>query len=27
VTFAGANSLGDHISGTAVLSLLDGSGA
>ncbi|BBY14070.1 MaoC family dehydratase [Mycobacterium marseillense] len=24
VTFAGANSLGDHVSGTAVLSLLDG---
>jgi acyl dehydratase len=27
VTFAGANSLGDHVSGTAVLSLLDGSHA
>ncbi|SPM35504.1 Acyl dehydratase [Mycobacterium rhizamassiliense] len=27
VAFAGANSLGDHVSGTAVLSLLDGSGA
>ena len=27
VTFAGANSLGDHVSGTAVLSLLDGSQA
>lgn len=24
VTFAGANSLGDHVSGTAILSLLDG---
>lgn len=24
VTFSGANSLGDHVSGTAVLSLLDG---
>ncbi|OBH61387.1 acyl dehydratase [Mycobacterium mantenii] len=27
VTFAGANSLGDHVSGTAILSLLDGAGA
>ncbi|MEB4210291.1 MaoC family dehydratase [Mycobacterium sp. 94-17] len=27
ITFAGSNSLGDHVSGTAVLSLLDGSGA
>ncbi|MGH3633601.1 MAG: acyl dehydratase, partial [Mycobacterium sp.] len=27
VTFKGANSLGDHVSGTAVLSLLDGAGA
>lgn len=27
VTFAGANSLGNHVSGTAVLSLLDGTGA
>ncbi|OBK98242.1 MaoC family dehydratase [Mycobacterium sp. 1165178.9] len=27
VTFKGSNSLGDHVSGTAVLSLLDGSGA
>lgn len=27
VTFAGANSLGDHVSGTAILSLLDGSQA
>jgi acyl dehydratase len=26
VTFKGANSLGDHVSGSAVLSLLDGSG-
>jgi acyl dehydratase len=26
VTFTGANSLGDHVSGTAVLSLLDGAG-
>jgi acyl dehydratase len=25
VTFAGANSLGNHVSGTAILSLLDGS--
>ena len=24
VTFRGANSLGDHVSGTAILSLLDG---
>jgi acyl dehydratase len=27
VTFQGANSLGNHVSGTAVLSLLDGAGA
>lgn len=27
VTFKGANSLSDHVSGTAVLSLLDGAGA
>ncbi|HTY33624.1 MaoC family dehydratase [Mycobacterium sp.] len=27
VTFRGSNSLGDHVSGTAVLSLLDGAGA
>jgi hypothetical protein len=27
VTFRGSNSLGDHVSGTAVLSLLDGTGA
>jgi acyl dehydratase len=27
VTFKGSNSLGDHVSGTAILSLLDGSGA
>ncbi|MEZ0354563.1 MaoC family dehydratase [Mycobacterium sp. pR1184] len=27
VTFAGANSLGNHVSGTAILSLLDGAGA
>ncbi|HYB82196.1 MAG TPA: MaoC family dehydratase [Mycobacterium sp.] len=27
VTFKGSNSLGDHVSGTAVLSLLDGAGA
>ncbi|MEZ0341333.1 MaoC family dehydratase [Mycobacterium sp. pV006] len=27
VTFKGTNSLGDHVSGTAVLSLLDGAGA
>ncbi len=27
VTFRAANSLGDHVSGTAVLSLLDGAGA
>jgi acyl dehydratase len=27
VTFQGSNSLGDHVSGTAVLSLLDGRGA
>jgi acyl dehydratase len=27
VTFTGANSLGNHVSGTAVLSLLDGAGA
>ena len=27
VTFQGANSLGNHVSGTAVLSLLDGTGA
>jgi hypothetical protein len=27
VAFKAANSLGDHVSGTAVLSLLDGSGA
>jgi len=27
VTFKAANSLGDHVSGTAVLSLLDGAGA
>ena len=27
VTFKASNSLGDHVSGTAVLSLLDGSGA
>lgn len=27
ITFKGANSLGDHVSGTAVLSLLDGAGA
>lgn len=27
VTFKGANSLGDHVSGTAVLSLLDGTSA
>ncbi|OBF48557.1 acyl dehydratase [Mycobacterium sp. 852002-50816_SCH5313054-b] len=27
VTFKGSNSLGDHVSGTAVLSLLDGDGA
>jgi hypothetical protein len=27
VTFKGANSLGDHVSGTAILSLLDGAGA
>lgn len=27
VTFAGANSLGNHVSGTAVLSLLDGAGS
>jgi acyl dehydratase len=26
VTFKGANSLGDHVSGTAILSLLDGAG-
>ena len=27
VTFKGSNSLGDHVSGTAVLSLFDGAGA
>jgi acyl dehydratase len=27
VTFKGSNSLGDHVSGTATLSLLDGAGA
>jgi acyl dehydratase len=27
VTFQGANSLGNHVSGTAILSLLDGAGA
>ena len=27
VTFQGANSLGDHVFGTAILSLLDGAGA
>ena len=27
VTFKGSNGLGDHVSGTAVLSLLDGAGA
>jgi acyl dehydratase len=27
VTFKGSNSLGDHVSGTAILSLLDGTGA
>jgi hypothetical protein len=27
VTFKASNSLGDHVSGTAVLSLLDGAGA
>ncbi|HET7072987.1 MAG TPA: MaoC family dehydratase [Mycobacterium sp.] len=27
ITFQGANSLGNHVSGTAVLSLLDGAGA
>ena len=27
VTFRGSNSLGDHVSGTAILSLLDGAGA
>lgn len=27
VTFAGTNSLGDHVSGTAILSLLDGAAA
>ena len=27
VAFRGSNSLGDHVSGTAVLSLLDGTGA
>ena len=27
VTFKGSNSLGDHVSGTAILSLLDGVGA
>jgi acyl dehydratase len=27
VTFTGSNSLGDHVSGTATLSLLDGAGA
>jgi hypothetical protein len=27
VTFKGSNRLGDHVSGTAILSLLDGSGA
>ena len=27
VTFQAANSLGNHVSGTAVVSLLDGSGA
>ena len=27
VTFQGANSLGNHVSGTAVLSLLDGAGS
>jgi acyl dehydratase len=27
VTFKGANSLGNHVSGTAILSLLDGAGA
>jgi hypothetical protein len=27
VTFKGSNSLGDHVSGTAVLSLLDGAAA
>jgi acyl dehydratase len=27
VTFKGSNSLGDHVSGTAVLGLLDGAGA
>jgi acyl dehydratase len=27
VTFTGSNSLGDHVSGTAILSLLDGAGA
>ncbi len=27
VTFKGANSLGDHVSGTAILSLLDGAAA
>jgi acyl dehydratase len=27
VTFKGSNSLGDHVSGTAILSLLDGAGA
>ncbi|OBA62003.1 acyl dehydratase [Mycobacterium sp. 1100029.7] len=27
ITFKGSNSLGDHVSGTAILSLLDGAGA
>ncbi|MGZ4563488.1 MAG: MaoC family dehydratase [Mycobacterium sp.] len=27
VTFKGSNSLGDHVSGTSILSLLDGAGA
>ena len=27
ITFRGSNSLGDHVSGTAILGLLDGSGA
>jgi acyl dehydratase len=27
LTFKGSNSLGDHVSGTAILSLLDGTGA
>jgi hypothetical protein len=27
VTFKASNSLGDHVSGTAILSLLDGAGA